>query len=77
MNTQPTIPLTSVESSMIDGHGYDAASQTLAVRFTGGGVYHYEGVPQETVAALLKAPSFGKAFGALVRNRYTGKRVSS
>lgn len=64
------VPLTSVQSSMLQAFGYDAASQTLAVRFGPGKVHHYVGVPADTAEALAKSESIGKGFNALIRGKF-------
>jgi hypothetical protein len=69
------IPLTSVQSTMIDGQGYDPATQTLALRFKGGKVYHYKDVPPETAQGLVQAESAGKYFGANIRGKYSSEAV--
>jgi len=63
----PAIPMTVVKSSQIEAIGYDAGSKTLAVRFKGGSVYHYDDVPAEVHAALAKAESVGSHFHANVK----------
>lgn len=55
----PKISINPVKSSSIMGHGYDAATRTLAVQFKGGKTYHYEGVPPEVMTSLGKAESAG------------------
>lgn len=67
----PDIPLTSVQSSMLDGHGYDAATRTLALRFSAGKTYHYQDVPPEVAAGLAAAESVGKFYGANIRGKFT------
>lgn len=70
------IPLTSIESSMFDGHGYDAATQTLAVRFRGGKTYHFAEVPPEVAQGLVGAESAGRYFGQHIRGKFDGKAVA-
>ncbi|MBN3744648.1 KTSC domain-containing protein [Burkholderia sp. Se-20373] len=65
MKTIDTLP---VESSQIHSIGYDAESETLAVRFkdrrTGGptSLYHYTGFTQANFDALKGADSIGSHF---------------
>lgn len=71
----PAIPMIECESSQIAAFGYDATSQTLAVRFPGrgvkpGDVYHYAGVPAEVFADMQAAESKGKFFGSHIRGRF-------
>lgn len=63
----PTIALTPVESSQLEAIGYDADSQTLAIRFHGkggkpGGLYHYANFSETDQAALRDAESKGSYF---------------
>jgi len=67
----------SVKSSNIAAVGYDAASHTLAVRFTSGATYHYEGVSPQTHAALLAAKSIGAYFARSIRRRHPYRRVET
>lgn len=68
------IPLKDCESSNVKAHGYDAATQTLAIRFAGGAVWHYAGVPFETYSSLLVAPSIGGFFAKSIRNNFRGEQ---
>jgi len=56
------IPLSPVTSSQIESVGYDAESQTLAVKFKHSGTYHYPNFPAEKHAEFLAAESIGKYF---------------
>lgn len=64
------IKRTPVKSSNVKSVGYDEASQTLAVEFAGGGVYHYAGVSPKDHAALTKAESVGKHIAAHIRPKF-------
>lgn len=76
MNTQtatPVIAMDEVESSQIHSIGYDAASETLAIRFkdrkTGGPqtLYHYANFTPENWEAFRTAESFGSHFGKYIK----------
>lgn len=56
----PEIPLTAVASKAVSHIGYDADSQTLAVRFSKGTTYHYANVPASLHHELAQAKSIGK-----------------
>lgn len=58
---------TDVSSSAISAVGHDLETLDLTVRFTRGTEYTYPGVPAEVVAAMLAAPSVGKAFVTLIK----------
>lgn len=60
----------SVSSSNILEIGYDEETETLAVRFHRGTLYHYQGVSQETFEGLRDAPSVGKYFNSHIRDGY-------
>jgi len=70
-----TIKLEPVKSSSIAAVGYDAPTKTLAVRFANGGTYHYEDVPPEKHAALLKAKSIGGYFHRSIRAAHPVRSV--
>lgn len=68
--TPPVIALTPCESSQLSAYGYDAGTQTLAIKFkgkAGGSMYHYFGVAAEVFEAMKKAESLGTFFGKEVR----------
>ena len=52
----------AVTSSQLSSVGYDPESQTMAIRFKNGSVYHYYDVSPEQHQALVTAPSIGKYF---------------
>lgn len=56
-----------VTSSNLRSIGYDAASQTLEVEFTNGGVYQYFGVPEAVYRGLMSAASHGTYFDQHVK----------
>lgn len=68
--------LSPVSSSNISAIGYDPATRVLRVRFTNGGTYAYADVPADAHAALLSAPSIGKAFSATCRGCYQATKES-
>lgn len=69
------IDLQDVVSNQIHSIGHDAASNTLAIRFTsrkGGAVgpgclYHYQNVTAADFKAFQDAESLGKHFGAHIK----------
>ena len=65
-----------VRSSALRTVGYDFASSTLEVEFTGGGVYDYAGVPPEAALELLEADSLGTWFTEHIRNAYPARRAA-
>lgn len=69
------IAMQPVKSSNIAELGYDAATSTMAVGFSGSGRYFFGGVPRETFDGLLKADSKGSYFAKNVRGRYPSRRV--
>ena len=68
-----TIQMCPCESSRIAAHGYDAASNTLALQFKGkdgpGAVYHYANVTPEIYAEYSKAESIGRFFGQVLNDK--------
>ncbi len=61
-----------VESSNIKALGYDDATQTMAVQFNNGKVYHYAGVARELFEIVRDAPSIGREFGYSIKDQYDG-----
>ena len=59
-----------VKSSMISHVGYDEKTRQLAVRFSNGNIYNYQGVPPATHTELVAAKSVGRHFGIAVRGKY-------
>lgn len=56
-------------SKTIGAYGYDAETQTLAVQFSNGHVYHYQAVPIELYVELCDAESKGAFFGSRIRKQ--------
>lgn len=68
MNTKhPTIAMSAVKSSQVSEIGHDPATNTLAVRFSRGGLYHYPGISAEQFSALQKAESIGAHLGKHIK----------
>lgn len=66
-NALPVIAMDAVESSQIHSLGYDAASETLAIRFKNKAgaptsLYHYATVTPANFTALRDAESIGSHF---------------
>lgn len=64
------ITLTPCTSQVLQAHGYDAATQILAIRFGGDKIYHYQNVPADVYAKMCEADSVGTAFAKLIRGQY-------
>ena len=66
----------SVDSTMIAGIAYDQFSGTVEVEFRSGGqVWQYYDVPEITYNEVRSAGSLGKAFNAMIKERFRGARV--
>lgn len=73
MHIKPiAIPLVTCQSSTVVGHGYDAETQRLAIKFKSGGTYHYAGVPPCVAEELAKSPSVGSFVARNVRPIFDG-----
>lgn len=66
---------TPVRSSNLASVGYDAATNTLEIKFCSGGVYQYATVPESVYSALMEADSLGKYFYRHIRDRYLTTRI--
>jgi hypothetical protein len=72
-----TIPRQAVSSSNVASVGYDAATRTLAVEFSNGGVYEYDDVPADVADALMQSGSVGRAFHATIKSGgYSARKVA-
>ena len=58
------------KSSQIHSLGYDAETQTMAVQFHKGGIYHYSGVSANIFDAMHAHDSPGEFFHKNVRGQY-------
>lgn len=67
--------LEPIQSSAIKGAGYDPATKTLHVEYTGGGRYAYANVSPEKYKALMSAPSAGKFVAAHIKPRHIGRKL--
>ena len=73
-NGNPDLPpMTEVASSYVSHLGHDGSA--LYVRWRGGKVSRYHGVPAEDHAALLKAPSVGAAVMAIKKRGHPHEYV--
>jgi hypothetical protein len=66
-----------VKSSNIKAIGYDPATQTLAVEFNHGGLYHYANVPAAAHQELVSAKSIGGHLHQHIKNVFEAKRQAS
>ena len=64
-----------VTSSNIASAGYDAATKTLEVEFSGGAVYQYLDVPQAVYDGLMASASAGSYLAANIKGSYSYKKV--
>jgi hypothetical protein len=64
-----------VSSSNIESVGYDAAEETVYVKFLNGGIYTYKGVPEHEYQNLLAAPSLGSYLHRNYKNVYPYEKV--
>ena len=64
-----------VLSSSIISLGYSPSSRILEVEFASGGVYQYEGVPDDVHRGLLAAESKGRHVHRFIKGRFPFQRV--
>lgn len=57
----------AVKSSQIEEIGHDAKTNTMAVKFHGGAIYHYHDVSPTSFNALKGAKSVGAHFGQHIK----------
>lgn len=68
MNTG--IKMNPVESSNIEGIGYDNKNKHLWVAFKGNKVYRYDLVPRKTFEELMNAESKGRYLNSHIKGQY-------
>lgn len=64
-----------VKSKMLSAVAYDGDWQQLYLKYRGGDVYCYRGVPVERYPELLAADSKGKYVRAQILKRYPYQRI--
>lgn len=72
MNTG--IEITSVESSNIEGIGYNVKKHHLWVSFKNNKVYRYDKVPRKTFEELMNAESKGRYLNSHIKGQYEATR---
>ena len=73
---RPEIARGAVTSSNIAAVGYDADSQTLAVEFKHGHVYHHLGVPASVVDDFDQAESKGRFYAANIKGKFKSEMMT-
>lgn len=63
--------MTPLASSNLDAYEYDAATQTLTIRFKSGRSYTYGSVPESIADGLGSARSPGQYFNSSIKNVYS------
>lgn len=63
-----------VRSANIRAIGYDQTSNTLAVRFASGTIYHYADVPEQKHSDLLSASSHGSFLHAHIKPHHVATK---
>lgn len=64
-----------VKSSNIFGIGYCNLTNTLAICFRGGIIYHHKDVPKTEYDSLMAAESIGAYYRSAIRGRYERFKV--
>ena len=70
-----TVEMIPVESSNIQGVGYDEEAETLYVSFNSGSRYCYRGVSRAIHEAFMESPSKGKFFHASIKGRFPFEKL--
>ena len=60
----------NVTSSNIKTLGFDSKNKVLEVEFHSSGIYYYKNVPIDLYNRLSRAPSIGKGFNSLIKNKF-------
>ena len=64
-----------VSSSAISEIRYDPDIQALEIQYSNGGVYQYQGVPQDVFDQLMNASSKGTFINQQIKNSYVFVRL--
>lgn len=64
------IERTPVDSSNIKSVGHDPKTNTLAVEFNNGSLYHYHDIPKTVHQELMSAKSVGSHLNKNIRGSY-------
>lgn len=59
-----------VTSSNVEAVAYDEPTQTLCVKYLGGGLYSYEGVPVGIATTMVHAVSVGQFLNQIIKPYY-------
>jgi hypothetical protein len=70
------IPREPVVSSNIASIGYDAPTETLAVQFQRGHIYHYAGVSVEFLDRFKTADSMGRFYSEHIRGKFDSELMT-
>lgn len=65
-----------ITSSQIREIGHDASTETLAVRFNTGALYHYAAFPAAKFAQFMESESKGSFFGKNVKGVHEYTRIN-
>ena len=71
------MPRVDRNSTLLAAVTYQDPCAVLELEFTSGAVYHYFGVPAQTLEELLRAESKGGYFQSHIRNRFAYGKVYS
>lgn len=63
------------DSSAISDLEYDPEQETLTVKFRSGQTHRYEGVPSHVFEQFANSSSHGRAFHALIRDKYPSTKL--
>jgi hypothetical protein len=69
------IQMQSVISSNISSAGFDAATGTMRVAFTSGGVYEAPSITQSDFDAFMAAKSKGVHFNKVMKRAFTWSKI--
>jgi hypothetical protein len=72
---EPRITREVVESSVIHAMGYDDDLALLEIEFVSGDIYRYHFVPRRVWNELRNAPSKGRYFANVVREKFPTSRA--
>ena len=69
------IVMENVESSNIAQKGYNPETKVFRVLFHNGGVFEYDGVPEDIALGIDTASSVGGYFHSMIRSVFPARRI--
>jgi hypothetical protein len=74
--TTTKIPIERVQSSNIEGIGYDGINHVLAVQFKSGAIFHFPNYDPVNAILFMEADSKGAFFAREIKRKVPGQKMT-